>query len=49
MDVGSLPKPVNPTIRIDKKETTVDLLGTKPEDVTYLCVYSNDKKPILVF
>lgn len=49
MDVGSLPKPVNPTIRIDKKETTVDLLGTKPEDVTYLCVYSNDKKTDLGF
>lgn len=49
MDVGSLPKPVNPTIRIDKKETTADLLGTKPEDVTYLCVYSNNKKTDLGF
>lgn len=49
MDVGSLPKPVNPTIRIDKKETAIDLLGTKPEDVTYLCVYSNNKKTDLGF
>ena len=40
MDIG---KPVNPTITIGKKETTVDLLGAKPEDVKYLCVYCNNK------
>lgn len=49
MDVSSLPKPVNPMIRIDKKETTADLLGKKPEDVEYLCVYSNNKKADLGF
>lgn len=32
------------TIRIDKKETTVDLGGLSPEKVTELRVYSNDKK-----
>lgn len=33
----------NPTIRIRKKETEVDLLGAKPEEVKHLCVYSDNK------
>ena len=36
-------KPQNPTIQIGKKDTTVDLLGAKPEDVKYLCVYCDNK------
>ena len=44
MDFGSFPKPVNPTIMIGKKEMSVDLLDTKPEEVKYLCVYSDNKK-----
>lgn len=43
MEIGNLLKPQNPTIRIGKKETTVDLLGFKPEDVKYLCVYCDNK------
>lgn len=42
-------KPHNPTIKIGKTETTADLLGTKPEDVKYLCVYANNKKADLGF
>lgn len=49
MDVSSLPKPVNPTIWIDKKEMKADLLGAKPGGVKYLCVYSNNKKADLGF
>lgn len=42
-------KPHNPTIKIGKKETATDLLGTKPEDVKYLCVYADNKKADLNF
>lgn len=35
--------PQNPTIKIGKKETSVELLGLSPEKVTYLAVYSNNK------
>lgn len=49
MNIGDLLKPRNPTIKIGKKETTADLLGTKPEDVKYLCVYADNKKADLGF
>lgn len=49
MDISSLPKPVNPTIWIGKKETASDLLGAKPGGVKYLCVYSDNKKADLGF
>ncbi len=35
--------PQNPTIKIGKKETSVELLGLSPEKVTYLAVYSSNK------
>ena len=42
-------KPHNPTIKIGKKETGIDLLGKKPEAVKYLCVYADNKKADLDF
>lgn len=41
--------PRKPTIKIGKKETTVDLLGSRPEDVRDLGVYSDNKKADLGF
>ncbi len=35
--------PQKPEIKIGKKETTVELLGAKPEEVTDLAVYSSNK------
>lgn len=49
MEISDLLKPHNPTIKIGKKETTTDLLGTKPENVKYLCVYANNKQADLDF
>ena len=43
MAIGDLSKPQNPTIKIGKTETSVELLGSKPEDVKYLAVYSGSK------
>lgn len=43
VDIGNMLKPQNPTITIGRKETTSELLGTKPEDVKYLCVYCDNK------
>ena len=48
MNVGDL-VPQKPTIKLGKTETTVELLGQKPEKVTDLAVYSNNKKADLVF
>lgn len=43
MGSDDLFKPQNPTITIGKKETTVELLGAKPEAVKHLSIYCNNK------
>ncbi|MDE6732942.1 MAG: hypothetical protein K2J77_08710 [Oscillospiraceae bacterium] len=48
MNVGGL-VPQNPTIKIGKTETFAELLGLKPDKVTDLAVYSNNKKADLNF
>ena len=48
MNIGDL-VPKKPTIKIGKTETSVELLGAKPRDVTDLGVYSNNKKADLGF
>lgn len=39
----------NPTIKIGKKDTIANLFGIKPDDVKYLCVYSDNKNADLDF
>lgn len=43
MDIDERLKPKKPTIKIGKKETSVELLGAKPEDVKNLIVYGYNK------